>query len=152
MNYVLTVVAVLVAILFAWFFHYLKSLEDNGCECALDNRRIVLMVCSAIIVLGRIAIIFTKLPTPIEIGLSFVATVFVVTTIYYVSYLRKIKCECSESSARTTMFYYAWITVILYILILVLLIPVLLIFAKHLSRNTFQPKTVVKRRVRLSSK
>jgi hypothetical protein len=119
------IIALLVVAMFAWFYNYLKSLEEIGCECALDNRRVVLMFCIIVIIIGRIAAIFTQLPHSIEVVFGVVGLVFFITTIWYISYLRKVKCECSESSARTVMQYYSW-TMMLLIPILILLIAPLL--------------------------
>ncbi len=120
-----TIIAVLAIILFSWFFQYLKSLEDNGCKCALDNRRVVLMVCIVVIILGRVIAIFTKLPAFAEMVLGVVSLVFLVVSIWYASYLRKVKCECSESSARTVMEYYSWTMLILIPIMLVLIVPLM---------------------------
>lgn len=129
------VVALLAIALFAWFFKYLKSLEENGCECALDNRRIVLMFCIVVIILGRIAAIFTKLPTGLELVVGLFGLTFIVTTIWYVSYLRKVKCECSENSARTVMEYYSWIVILLIPITIILIAPLVSMLVMYSMTN-----------------
>jgi hypothetical protein len=147
MNPIFSVLALVVVVLFAWFFHYLKSLEEHGCECALDNRRVVLMVCVGIIIVSRLAAIFTKIPPVVEMILAVVSLTFLVVTIWYVSYLRKVKCECSVSSARTAMEYYAWIMLLLIPITLLLIMPLLTIFflTKKLGE---QPRASSGRRAR----
>jgi len=130
MNNIQIGVAIIFISVFSWFFYYLQSLEQIGCECALDNKRIILMFCIATIIIGRIIAIFTEAPVPLEVIVSIVGVVFIVTTIQYISHLKKIKCECSESSARTAMIYYAWLVIILYVLILILLIPLVILYTK----------------------
>jgi hypothetical protein len=134
------IVALLVVGLFAWFYNYLKSLEEIGCECALDNRRVVLMFCIIAIIIGRIVAIFTKLPSSIELLFGVVGIVFFITTIWYVSHLRKVKCECSESSARTVMEYYSWIVMLLVPILIILLLPLLSMYVLYrISKNVKRP-------------
>lgn len=140
--------AVLAIILFSWFFQYLKSLEDNGCECALDNRRIVLMACIIFIILGRIIAIFTKLPPFAEMVLGIVSLTFLVVTIWYVSYLRKVKCECSESSTRTVMEYYSWTLLILIPIMIVLIAPLISMYIVYSVAKTLPPTTTQRVRAR----
>jgi hypothetical protein len=143
-----TIIALIIIYLFSWFFQYLKSLEDNGCECALDNRRIVLMACIVLIILGRIIAIFTKLPEFAEIALGVVSLTFLVVTIWYASYLRKIKCECSESSARTVMEYYSWTLLLLIPIMIVLIAPLISMYIVYSVAKTVQPTTTQRVRAR----
>jgi hypothetical protein len=152
MNFILAVVALLVSVFFAWFFHYLKSLEEHGCECALDNRRVVLMVCVAVIIVSRLVAIFTKFPQYVELLLGVVSLTFLIVTIWYVSYLRKVKCQCSESLARTAMEYYAWTMLLLIPIALLLIAPLLSIYiaqivSKKIS-NSSNSSRMSRRRVK----
>lgn len=125
------IVALLVVALFAWFYKYLKSLEESGCKCALDHRRVVLMFCIVVIIIGRITAIFTQLPHYAEVVFGVVGLVFFITTIWYVSYLRKVKCECSDSSARTVMEYYSWIVMLLIPILIILVMPLLSMYVMY---------------------
>jgi hypothetical protein len=112
-------------------------LEKTGCECALSWRRNYIMIFIVIAILHK----FVNLMYPsvrntasIQIIMAIMTLLFIIFTLQYIHHLKKVKCECSEDSARRALEIYAWVMVVMQVLVFFLGIFAALIVIPALSK------------------
>jgi hypothetical protein len=137
MYAVLLFLTVAIITLYGWFLHYLLRLEKTGCECALSWRRNYIMIFIVIAILHK----FVNLMYPsvrntasIQIIMAIMTLLFIIFTLQYIHHLKKVKCECSEDSARRALEIYAWVMVVMQVLVFFLGIFAALIVIPALSK------------------
>ena len=129
------IIAVLVIVLHYSMYTWTQELEKTGCECSdLWHRNIIHWIALAMLIIIPINILLQiyKVKSQLLIPYSFIIVVlqvFYIAMIFdYITKLKKLECECSESWKRE----YGYIGSIVYVgyfgLILLLLILGLLMF------------------------
>jgi hypothetical protein len=113
---VLAAVTMIVIALYGWFLHYLLKLEKTGCECALSWRRDYIMIFIVIAIVHKL--IYLLYPSirrmmPIQLLMAVLTVLFIIFTLQYIHHLKKVKCECSQDSARQVLEIYAWSMVVI---------------------------------------
>jgi hypothetical protein len=106
---VAALISLTLSVLYVLNVYYLYSLEQKGCECAMDFRRIYIMAFTAIFVVYSITLnIFA--PKILINNIQYILPVIlvggiinVIYTLQYVAKLKATKCECSESTYRDIM-------------------------------------------------
>lgn len=113
-------IAIVVITLQAISFNYIHKLEQVGCECAKGWKRdfifwyLVVSIFYWIFMITVLAFgdswgIMSTVPMFIFKILFNLGTIaFVIITLMYVSYLKKEKCKCSESSGRVVLQIMPW--------------------------------------------
>jgi len=118
----------ILGIIFAFcILYYLKYLNNIGCICALNDKRIYILWYTCVIILFNIFAItpyynlkfFTdyKYITYLLIMGSILNVIF---TMQYVEELKKNNCECSKSIIRDIMFILATIRIFIWLLLFLL--------------------------------
>jgi len=106
---VAALISLTLSVLYVLNVYYLYSLEQKGCECAMDFRRVYIMVFTAIFIVYSITLhIFA--PKILINNIQYILPVIlvggiinVIYTLKYVAKLKATKCECSESTYRDIM-------------------------------------------------
>lgn len=118
----------ILGIIFAFcILYYLKYLNNIGCICALNDKRIYILWYTCVIILFNIFAItpyynlkfFTdyKYITYLLIMGSILNVIF---TMQYVEELKKNNCECSQSIVRDIMFILATIRIFIWLILFLL--------------------------------
>lgn len=129
------IILVLVLVLHYAMYTWTEELEKTGCECSdLWHRNIIHWIALILVIIIPINVVIQiyKVKSPLLIPYSFILIilqVFYIAMIFdYITKLKKLECECSESWKRE----YGYIGSIVYIgyfgLLLLLLILGLLMF------------------------
>lgn len=129
----------------SYLVNYIFKLETTGCECAKDWRRdyiqyyFILLIVFIVIQFG--VLFMGGLSALIGINMAFggimfiLGIMFIVFTLQYVHKLKRIKCQCSEATARTVLEIVAYINLFMYSLIaikfVVLLIMLLIVGSRR---------------------
>lgn len=132
---VVLIIIVLVLVLHYAMYTWTEELEKTGCECSdLWHRNIIHWIALILVIIIPINVVIQiyKVKSPLLIPYSFILIilqVFYIAMIFdYITKLKKLECECSESWKRE----YGYIGSIVYIgyfgLLLLLLILGLLMF------------------------
>lgn len=132
---VVLIIVVLVLVLHYAMYTWTEELEKTGCECSdLWHRNIIHWIALILVIIIPINVVIQiyKVKSPLLIPYSFILVVlqvFYIAMIFdYITKLKKLECECSESWKRE----YGYIGSIVYIgyfgLLLLLLILGLLMF------------------------
>ncbi len=128
----------------AYILNYLYYLEKNGCKCAMNWRRIFIMVfigfslLLSILSLFKIDVLTASIILSVFAGLS-IANVVII--LQYVYMLKKEKCACSDHLAREILQFIAALYAFFYIMLLIVLfysgfqIANIISLAKQLSTN-----------------
>jgi hypothetical protein len=102
-------ISLTLSVLYVLNVYYLYSLEQKGCECAMDFRRVYIMVFTAIFLVYSITlhwfapkILLNYIPYILPVVLVG-GIVNVVYTLQYVAKLKATNCKCSESVYRDVM-------------------------------------------------
>jgi hypothetical protein len=99
--------------LYSYMLNYIFKLESTGCECAKDWRRdyiqyylmllivyVVVQIC--VLTMGDLAAVI-RMNMHLTAIMLVLGILFVVFTLQYVHRLKKIKCKCSEDTARNVL-------------------------------------------------
>lgn len=132
---VVLIIAILVIVLHYSMYTWTEELEKTGCECSdLWHRNFIHWIALILVIIIPINILVNiyKIKSQLLIPYSFILVVLQIFYIYmifdYITKLKKLECECSESWKRE----YGYIGSIVYIasfgLLLLLLILGLLMF------------------------
>jgi hypothetical protein len=132
---VLLIIVVLVLVLHYSMYTWTEELEKTGCECSdLWHRNIIHWIALILVIIIPINILIqiykvkSKLLIPYSLILVVLQVFYIAMIFDYITKLKKLECECSESWKRE----YGYIGSIVYIgyfgLILLLLILGLLMF------------------------
>ena len=132
---VVLIIIVLVLVLHYAMYTWTEELEKTGCECSdLWHRNIIHWIALILVIIIPINVVIQiyKVKSPLLIPYSFILVVlqvFYIAMIFdYITKLKKLECECSESWKRE----YGYIGSIVYIgyfgLLLLLLILGLVMF------------------------
>ena len=117
--------------LYTWFLVYLFKLSDKKCTCALTWHRKALI---ALIIIMIVCNIFMKFSSSggglvqLMAGIAFL--LYLIISLVYIFNLKKIKCDCSKDSARTTMEVLNWLAISFTVLGLLVSVPFLLFVRK----------------------
>jgi uncharacterized protein YacL len=108
----------------AWFLTYLTALEKKGCKCALTWHRQAMMAFIIISLIVSFGMLFTEPNSPLRMITNIImlpiSISYIVISLVYIMQLKKENCECSKDPARTTIEVFAWISVALAGLVLLL--------------------------------
>jgi hypothetical protein len=132
---VLLIIVVLVLVLHYSMYTWTEELEKTGCECSdLWHRNIIHWIALILVIIIPINILIqiykvkSKLLIPYSLILVVLQVFYIAMIFDYITKLKKLECECSESWKRE----YGYIGSIVYIgyfgLLLLLLILGLLMF------------------------
>ena len=97
------------SVLYVLNVYYLYSLEQKGCECAMDFRRVYIMAYTAIFLVYSITLNWVApkiLMNNIQYILPVILVAGIVNVVYTLQYVAKLKatnCKCSESVYRDIM-------------------------------------------------
>ena len=109
------------------FLVYLFKLEKIGCKCALNWRRVYIIVFIFISLVWNLVNVFKPSLSKNKLLALIILTLFLMFlafTIQYVNNLKKKKCECSKEITRDIMYIYSWIMVVL--ICLVVVVPIIM--------------------------
>ena len=102
-------ISLTLSVLYVLNVYYLYSLEQKGCECAMDFRRVYIMVFTAIFLVYSITLNWVA-PKILMNNIQYILPVIlvggivnVVYTLQYVAKLKATNCKCSESTYRDIM-------------------------------------------------
>ena len=108
------VINLVIIVLQAFVINYLYHLDNNNCQCAMDFRRIYIIVFLTIVLLESLIMIippiYKRIIKYIRVfniirTVMFVAFVINIVFVYqYIKRLKDKKCECSESGYRTVLY------------------------------------------------
>ena len=111
--------AIINIIFMAYILTFLFKLEQTGCECASDWRRVYIIIyCVYKIAFSLLQYLsFTTVMLmlgPINFALDLL---FIVFTFQYVHRLKREKCSCSEDLGRTILYIVAAIDAAMFVII-----------------------------------
>ena len=108
-----------------FLLNYIYKLETTGCECAKGWRRSFIKYYLIVLVVFTIAQVFVITMDGVNslfaLNIAFSGIMFIfglcfaIITLQYVHTLKKTKCECSNTLARTVLNLVALIDIIVYI-------------------------------------
>ena len=113
-------ISLTLSVLYILNIHYLYSLEQKGCECAMDYKRVYIMAFTAVFLVyslllnwiaPKIIINYIHYILPVIMVGGIVNVVF---TLQYVAKLKATNCKCSESVYREIMETFAIINAVTY--------------------------------------
>ena len=132
--------------------NYLYQLEKKGCKCAMDFKRVYILIFAITNFIYIILNTFTNFFVNIRknnVGSSLLGLygiggiVNIVFIIEYVNLLKKRNCECSESVYRDMMYVFAIIDAI--IMGMSLLLVLFIIFLFKFNNKSIKVKRKVKK-------
>ena len=113
-------ISLTLSVLYVLNVYYLYSLEQKGCECAMDFRRVYIMAYTAIFLVYSITLNWVA-PKILMNNIQYILPVIlvggiinVVYTLQYVAKLKTTDCKCSESVYRNIMETLAIINAVTY--------------------------------------
>jgi hypothetical protein len=127
---IMLLIAILVLILHYAMYTWTEELEKTGCECSdLWHRNIIHWIALILLIIIPINIVIQiyKVKSPLIIPYSFILFVlqisYVAIIFDYITKLKKLQCECSESWKREygyigSIVYFCYFGLILLLLIL----------------------------------
>lgn len=102
-------ISLTLSVLYVLNVYYLYSLEQKGCECAMDFRRVYIMAFTAIFLVYSLTLNWFA-PKILMNNIQYILPVIlvggiinVVYTLQYVAKLKATNCKCSESTYRDIM-------------------------------------------------
>jgi hypothetical protein len=113
-------ISLTLSVLYILNISYLYSLEQKGCECAMDYRRVYIMAFTAVFLVyslllnwiaPKIIINYIHYILPVMMVGGIVNVIF---TLQYVAKLKVTECKCSESVYRDIMETLAIINAVTY--------------------------------------
>lgn len=102
-------ISLTLSVLYVLNVYYLYSLEQKGCECAMDFRRVYIMAFTAIFLVYSLTLNWFApkiLMNNIQYILPVILVAGIVNVVYTLQYVAKLKatnCKCSESTYRDIM-------------------------------------------------
>lgn len=106
---VAALISLTLSVLYVLNVYYLYSLEQKGCECAMDFRRVYIMAFTAVFLVYSLTMNWFA-PKILMNYIQYILPVIlvggiinVIYTLQYVAKLKATKCECSESTYRDIM-------------------------------------------------
>lgn len=130
----LIIISLLAILLWVYIFNYLLKLEKIACECALDWRRIFIMIyiifLISILILRSINILNDKNDMIIRSLFAIVTLVFIGVVYSYIRYLKKDKCDCSKDLARDILEIFNYIQIGLVGLLIIILFYIIVMIQR----------------------
>lgn len=127
------------SILYMLTYNWITHMEKIGCECAMNWRKdfikyyIIFIISYNII--SALYLIFIrdniKIAFSVKLLILIIDIFFLITTITYVTELRKQKCECSTNIIREVTLVYTIISC--FLVALAISVPIFIIFSLYIT-------------------
>lgn len=123
----------------AYFLNYIMKLEKS-CECSMDWRRdyikyyiIINMFVIILMALG----IYYKTHYLVQTLLGVFGLICTGLIFFYIRKLKEIKCACSETTARTVMEYFNYLSISIFFFAIVSILFIGNVFIGNVKRSQY---------------